>query len=51
VCTGHVRCANGSLAANGRLRQLRKEIGHRTVSGAPRDRRQEMPSQIALNGS
>jgi hypothetical protein len=44
VCTGHVRCANGSLAANGRLRQLRKEIGHRTVSGVPRDRRQELPS-------
>ena len=51
VCTGHVRCANGSLAANGRLRQLRKEIGHRTVSGAPRDRRQELPSQIDLSGS
>ena len=26
VCTGHVRCANGSLAVNGRLRQLWKEI-------------------------
>ena len=36
VCTGHVRCANGSLAANGRLRRLRKEIGHRTVSGMHR---------------
>ena len=36
VCTGHVRCANGSLAANGRQRQLRKEIGHRTVSGVHR---------------
>jgi hypothetical protein len=40
VCTGHVRCANGSKAANGRLRRRRKEIGHRTVSGAPGDRRQ-----------
>ena len=36
VCTGHVRCANGSLAANGRLRRLRKGIGHRTVSGVHR---------------
>ena len=45
-----VRCANGSKAANGRLRQIRKEI--RTgLSGAPGDRRQELPSLIALNGS
>jgi hypothetical protein len=52
-----VRCANGSKAANGRLRHRRKEI--RTgqcpvctgLSGAPGDRRQELPSQIALNGS
>jgi hypothetical protein len=48
ICAGHVaeptairghrtvRCANGSLAANGRLRQLRKGIGHRTVSGVHR---------------
>jgi hypothetical protein len=36
VCTGHVRCANGSLAANGRLRRRRKEIGHRTLSGVHR---------------
>ena len=48
ICAGHVaeptarrghrtvRCANGSLAANGRLRRLRKEIGHRTVSGVHR---------------
>jgi hypothetical protein len=48
ICAGHVaeptarrghrtvRCANGSLAANGRLRHLRKEIGHRTVSGVHR---------------
>jgi hypothetical protein len=52
-----VRCANGSQAANGRLRHLRKEI--RTgqcpvctgLSGAPGDRRQDLPSLIALNGS
>ena len=36
VCTGHVRCANGSQISNGRLRCLRKEIGHRTVSGVHR---------------
>jgi hypothetical protein len=45
-----VRCANGSKSANGRLCQIRKEI--RTgLSGAPGDRRQELPSRIALNGS
>ena len=44
ICAGHVaeptarrghqtvRCANGSKAANGRLRHRRKEIRHRTVS-------------------
>jgi hypothetical protein len=48
ICAGHVaeptarrrhrtvRCANGSLAANGRLRHVWKEIGHRTVSGVHR---------------
>jgi hypothetical protein len=48
ICAGHVaeptarkghrtvRCANGSLAANGRLRWKRKEIGHRTLSGVHR---------------
>jgi hypothetical protein len=48
ICAGHVaeptarrghrtvRCANGSLVANGRLRRLREEIGHRTVSGVHR---------------
>jgi hypothetical protein len=45
-----VRCANGSKAVNGRLRQIRKEI--RTgLSGVPGDRRQELPSWNALNGS
>jgi hypothetical protein len=34
--TGHVWCANSSLAANGRLRQLRKEIRHQIVSGVHR---------------
>jgi hypothetical protein len=50
VCTGHVRCANGSQICNGRLRCVRKEIGHRTVSGAPDDRRQGWPSRFVLNG-
>jgi hypothetical protein len=55
VGRGHrtVQCApdtNGSKATNGRLRQIRKEI--RTgLSGAPGDRRQELPSWNALNGS
>ena len=35
-CTGHVRCANSARSANGRLRRLRKQIGHRTVSGVHR---------------
>jgi hypothetical protein len=48
ICAGHmaeptvgrghrtVWCANGSQICNGRLRCLRKEIGHRTVSGVHR---------------
>jgi hypothetical protein len=69
ICAGHVaeptarrrhhtvRCANGSQTANGRLRHLWKEIGHRTcpvctgLPGAPGDRRQDLPSWIASNGS
>jgi hypothetical protein len=52
-----VRCANGSQAANGRLRHLRKEIRTEQcpvctrLSGAPGDRRQDLPSWNALNGS
>jgi hypothetical protein len=53
VCTGHVRCANGSQICNGRLRCLRKEIGHRTVSGVHRTvrctRRQKARLCNALN--
>jgi hypothetical protein len=52
-----VRCANGSKAANGRLRQIRKEIRtgqcpvvHRTVRCARRQKA-KLASQIALNGS
>jgi hypothetical protein len=46
-----VRCARSATVGNGRLRCLRKEIGHRTVSGAPDDRRQGWPSRFVLNGS
>jgi hypothetical protein len=35
---------------NGRLRQNRKEISTE-LSGAPTERRKELPSWIALNGS
>jgi hypothetical protein len=53
VGRGHrtVRCAPDSVrCANGRQRHRRKEI--RTgLSGAPGDRRQELPSWNALNGS
>jgi hypothetical protein len=50
ICVGHVaeptarrghrtvRCANGSQAANGRLRHFWKEIGHRTVRCASRQK-------------
>jgi hypothetical protein len=50
VCTGQCPVRQRISGANGRLRQIRKEI--RTgLSGAPGDRRQELPSWIALNGS
>jgi hypothetical protein len=51
----------GDQRANGRLCQKRKEIGHRTgtvhvrwctgLSGAPPDRKQELPSNLISNGS
>jgi hypothetical protein len=50
VCTGQCPVRQRLPGANGRLRQIRKEI--RTgLSGAPGDRRQKLPSRIALNGS
>ena len=50
VCTGQCPVRQRLQSANGRLRQIRKEI--RTgLSGAPGDRRQELPSWNALNGS
>jgi hypothetical protein len=57
VCTGQCSVRQRLPSANGRLRHRRKEI--RTgqcpvctgLSGAPSDRRQDLPSWNALNGS
>jgi hypothetical protein len=57
VCTGQCPVRQWLPGANGRFRHRRKEI--RTgqcpvctgLSGAPGDRRQELPSPFALNGS
>jgi hypothetical protein len=53
VCTGQCPVRQRLQIFNGRLHQNRKEIstGQCPVSGAPPDRRQELPSWIALNGS
>jgi hypothetical protein len=64
VCTEQCPVRQRLQILNDRLRQNRKEIStgqcpvvHRTVrwctglSGAPTDRRKELPSWIALNGS
>jgi hypothetical protein len=59
--TGQCPIRQGDRRLNGRLCQIRKEIGHRTrtihvqwctgLSGAPPDRRQELPSNWISNGS
>jgi hypothetical protein len=61
VCIGQCPVHQPAQSCNGRLRQNRKEIAHRTLivvvrwrtrlSGAPPDRRQELPSVLASNGS
>ena len=61
VCTGQCPVCQPARSCNGRLRQFRKEIRteHATVivrwstelSGAPPNRRQELPSLLASNGS
>jgi hypothetical protein len=61
MCTGQCSVRQRLQLCNGRLCHFRKAIctGHWTVpvwwctglSGAPPDRRQELPSQIASNGS
>jgi hypothetical protein len=61
VCTGLCPVRQWDHRLNGRMRQIRKEIAHRTatgpvrwctgLSGAPLDRRQELPSKLISNGS
>jgi hypothetical protein len=61
MCTGQCPVCQRDQRANGRLRQKRKEIGHRTgnvhvrwctgLSGAPPYIRQELPSNWFSNGS
>jgi hypothetical protein len=61
VCTGQCPVRQLPQICNGRMRQKRKEIAHRTatgtvrwrtgLSGAPPDRRQDLPSKNASNGS
>jgi hypothetical protein len=50
VCTGQCSVRQRLQIANGRLRQNKKEICT-GLSGAPVDRRQDLPSWIALNDS
>jgi hypothetical protein len=61
VCTGLCLVRQQIRRSNGRLRQKREVITHRTttgpvrwctgLSGAPLDRRQELPSKLISNGS
>jgi hypothetical protein len=61
VCTGQCPVCQLPQNCNGRMRQKRKEIAHQTATGtvrwrtglsdAPPDRRQELPSKNASNGS
>jgi hypothetical protein len=61
VCTGQCPVRQRDRRANGRMRQIRKGIEHRTatghvrwctgLSGAPLNRRQELPSKLISNGS
>jgi hypothetical protein len=61
VCTGQCPMHQWNRRSKGRLRPIRKEIGHQTTtihvrwctgqSGAPPARRQELPSKWIFNGS
>jgi hypothetical protein len=61
VCTGQCPVRQRARRTNGRLRPIWKEIEHRTctvhvrwctrLSGAPLDRRQDLPSKLISNGS
>jgi hypothetical protein len=61
VCTGQCPVRQRAQRSNGRMRLIWKEIVHRTgtgavrwctgLSGAPLDRRQELPAKIVSNSS
>jgi hypothetical protein len=61
MCTGQCPVRQRDRRPNGRMRQIRKEIEHRTttrpvrwctgLSGAPLDRRHVLPSKLISNGS
>jgi hypothetical protein len=61
VCTGQCSVRQRDRRPNGRMRQIRMGIEHRTatgpiqwctgLSGAPLDRRQDLPSKLISNGS
>jgi hypothetical protein len=61
VCTGQCPVRQRARRSNGRMRPIWKEIAHQTatgsvrwctgLSGAPLDRRQELPSKIVSSGS
>jgi hypothetical protein len=61
VCTGQCLMHQRDHRPNGRMRQIRKGIEHWTatgpvrwctgLSGAPLDRRQDLPSKLISNGS
>jgi hypothetical protein len=61
VCIGQCPVRQRDPRSNGRLRPIRKEIGHQTSTvlvpwctrlfGAPSNRRQELPSNWNFNGS
>jgi hypothetical protein len=61
MCTGHCPVRQWDRRPNSRMRQIRKEIEHRTATvpvrwctglfGAPLDRRQDLPSKLISNSS
>jgi hypothetical protein len=61
MCTGQCLVRQRDRRPNGRMRQIRKEIEHRTaigpvrwctgLSGAPLDKRQDLPSKLIPNDS
>jgi hypothetical protein len=61
MCTGQCPVRQWDRRPNSRMRQIRKEMEHRTatvpvrwctgLSGAPLERRQDLPSKLISNGS